>query len=89
MHISATEAKNRFGYVCTQAKRAPVFVEKGGRVESVILSAEEFASLNARAQSATTPNRKAAFETEYSSWLEEADARFDAHGSWCDDVRVW
>ena len=31
MLVTATEAKNRFGYVCAQAKTEPVFVEKDGR----------------------------------------------------------
>ncbi len=29
MRVTATEAKNRFGSLCAQAKREPVFVEKG------------------------------------------------------------
>lgn len=28
MRVTATEAKNRFGSLCAQAKREPVFVEK-------------------------------------------------------------
>ena len=37
MQVSATEAKNRFGYICAQAKTEPVFVEKDGRIATVIL----------------------------------------------------
>ena len=36
MQITATEAKNRFGYVCAQAKTGPVVIEKDGRPDSVI-----------------------------------------------------
>ena len=42
MRVSATEAKNRFGSLCAQAKRAPVFVEKAGQLDTVILSAEQY-----------------------------------------------
>jgi len=31
MRVTATEAKNRFGSLCAQAKREPVFVEKAGQ----------------------------------------------------------
>ncbi len=39
MNVSATEAKNRLGSLCAQAKREPVFVEKAGQVDAVILLA--------------------------------------------------
>ena len=37
MQITATEAKNRFGRICAQAKKEPVFVEKAGQIDTVIL----------------------------------------------------
>jgi len=40
MRVTATEAKNRFGSLSAQAKREPVFVEKAGQLDTVILSAE-------------------------------------------------
>ena len=36
MRVTATEAKNRFGSLCAQAKREPVFVEKAGHIDTVI-----------------------------------------------------
>jgi PHD/YefM family antitoxin component YafN of YafNO toxin-antitoxin module len=48
MRVSATEAKNRFGSLCTQAKREPIFVEKAGHLDTVILSV---------AQSCCSPKR--------------------------------
>ena len=42
MRVTATEAKNRFGSLCAQAKREPVFVEKAGQIDTVILSAEQY-----------------------------------------------
>jgi hypothetical protein len=40
MRVTATEAKNRFGSLCAQAKREPVFEQKAGQLETVILSAD-------------------------------------------------
>ncbi len=42
MRVYATEAKNRFGCLSAQAKREPVFVEKAGQLDTVILSAEHY-----------------------------------------------
>lgn len=39
MRVTATEAKNRFGSLCAQAKRGPVFVVRAGQLDSVVLSA--------------------------------------------------
>jgi PHD/YefM family antitoxin component YafN of YafNO toxin-antitoxin module len=40
MRATATEAENRIGSLCAQAKREPVFVEKAGQLDTVILSAD-------------------------------------------------
>jgi PHD/YefM family antitoxin component YafN of YafNO toxin-antitoxin module len=45
MQVTATEAKNRFGAICASAKKEPVFVEKDGRIDTVILSAQQFESM--------------------------------------------
>lgn len=89
MQVSATQAKNRFGAICAQAKTRPVFVEKDGRVDSVIVSAEQFEALQTAAQNKTMLPRKAQFEKMHRAWIEEQNARFQANGLWCDDVRVW
>lgn len=89
MQVTATQAKNRFGAICAQAKEGPVFVEKDGRIDSVILSAKQFAELQAAHPSDTLAQRKAQFEQSHSAWLAEQNQRFDAHGLWCDDMRVW
>lgn len=89
MQVSATQAKNRFGAICAQAKTEPVFVEKDGRVDTVILSAQQFFALRDATQSNNLAQRKADFETTHSAWLVEQNQRFDAHGLWCDELRVW
>lgn len=45
--ISATEAKNKFGQVLEMAQAGPVRIQKNGRDVAVVLSAEQYAALQA------------------------------------------
>lgn len=89
MRISATDAKNRFGQVCAEAKRGPVFVEKAGRVDTVILSADQFEALQARQERSSMAVRKRAFEAEFSDWIAAQQTWVDAHGVPGEDLRPW
>ena len=89
MQVTATEAKNRFGYVCAQAKAEPVFVEKDGRIDSVILSLQDFEALKAASQPKTLAQRQRDFDQAHKAWIDEQNARFEKSGLWCDDLRVW
>lgn len=89
MQVTATEAKNRFGYFCAQAKIEPVFVEKDGRIDSVILSAKQFEILKATDQVKSLVARQKAFNQTHKAWIDEQNARFEKNGLWCDDLRVW
>ncbi|HUG21857.1 type II toxin-antitoxin system prevent-host-death family antitoxin [Piscinibacter sp.] len=90
MKVSATEAKNRFGYLLESAQKAPVVIEKGGRRHSVLISAEQFDALSAGA--AATPSlaqRRKEFNERHKDWIEEQNRHFDEHGLWNDDLRIW
>ena len=89
MQVTATEAKNRFGYVCAQAKTEPVFVEKDGRVDSFIVSLQYFEALKASGNGATLAQRQRDFNTTHKAWIDEQNDRFGKGGLWCDDLRVW
>lgn len=92
MRVSATKAKNRFGSLFAQAKRAPVFVEKTGQLDTVILSAkqyEEYEALRAGHDAADRAARKKAFEAEFGDWIAAQNARFEAHGIPGSDLRPW
>ena len=89
MQVTATQAKNRFGAICAQAKVGPVFVEKDGRIDTVIVSAKQFAELQAASHSETLAQRKTQFEQSHGTWITEQNQRFEANGLWCDDMRVW
>ena len=89
MHISATEAKNRFGSVCAQAKREPVFVEKAGLVDTVILSVEHYQALQAAHKRSTLAARKAAFEADFGDWIQAQNALVESAGIPGADLRPW
>ncbi len=89
MRVTATEAKNRFGSLCAQAKREPVFVEKAGQIDTVILSAEQYQALRAAHEKSNRAARKKAFETEFADWIAAQNARVDAHGIPGADLRPW
>ncbi len=89
MRVTATEAKNRFGSLCAQAKREPVFVEKAGHLDTVILSSEHYQALLAQQDQAGRAERKRAFEAEFGDWIAAQNARFDSHGIPGADLRPW
>ncbi len=89
MRVTATEAKNRFGSLCAQAKREPVFVEKAGQLDTVILSAEHYQALQARHAENSLAARRRAFEAEFADWITEEQARHEANGIPGSDLRPW
>jgi len=89
MRVTATEAKNRFGSLCAQAKRGPVFVEKAGQLDTVILSAEEYQALQTDHDKARRAARKKTFESEFGDWIAAQNARIETHGMPGADLRPW
>lgn len=89
MRVTATEAKNRFGAICAEAKSGPIFVEKDGRVDTVILSAGMFEKLQDAVRSGEDARRSADFSRRYAAWIAEQNERVEKLGLWCDDLRVW
>ncbi len=89
MQITATEAKNRFGYVCAQAKTAPVVVEKDGRPDSVIVSYESFQALNLAAKSKGLVQAKKQFNETYKDWIASQHTLIEKFGIPGEDLRPW
>jgi PHD/YefM family antitoxin component YafN of YafNO toxin-antitoxin module len=89
MRVTATEAKNRFGSLCAQAKREPVFVEKAGQLDTVIISAELYQTLQANHDEASRAARRKAFEAEFVDWIAAQNARVETHGVPGADLRPW
>lgn len=89
MRVTATEAKNRFGSLCAQAKHGPVFVEKAGQLDTVLLSAEHYQALQSKHDQASRAERKKAFEAEFGNWIAAQNARVETHGVPGADLRPW
>lgn len=89
MRVTATEAKNRFGSLCAQAKREPVFVEKAGQLDSVILSAEAYRALQAHQDKAGRAARKKAFESEFREWIATQKTLVETKGVPGAELRPW
>ncbi|BDT67341.1 hypothetical protein os1_15170 [Comamonadaceae bacterium OS-1] len=89
MHLTATEAKNRFGHCLSQAKISPVRIEKNGRLEALIVSAEQFADLERRANAASPKLTPEQFAETYKEWIGAQQQHMDEQGLWCDDIRIW
>ncbi len=88
MRITATEAKNRFGSVCALAKREPVFVEKAGQVDTVILSVSQYQALQSNRNGSLAARRKR-FEAEFGAWIAAQNAWVEQHGVPGADQRPW
>jgi prevent-host-death family protein len=89
MSITATEAKNRFGYFCSQAKSGPVIVEKDGRPDTVLLDYQEFQALKAAVQKKTLAQRKKEFNEKYGQWIAEQNRIVEEMGVFGEEYRVW
>ncbi len=89
MRVSATEAKNRFGSLSARAKQEPVFVEKAGRLDTVIISAEHYHALQANHDKAGRAGRKKRFEAEFGDWIAAENARVETNGVPGADLRPW
>lgn len=89
MRVTATEAKNRFGSLSVHAKREPVFVEKAGQLDTVIISAEHYHALQTNHAKLSLAARKKKFEAEFGDWIAAENARFEASGIPGADLRPW
>lgn len=89
MQITATEAKNRFGYFCSRAKAEPVIVEKDGRPDTVLVGYDEFQALRAAAHGKSVASRKKEFNETYRDWIRAQNQDFEKNGVWCDGAVAW
>lgn len=89
MRVTATQAKNRFGSLSAHAKREPVFVEKAGQLDTVILSAEQYHALKTQHDKADRKARRKQFELEFGEWITAQNARVEALGIPGADLRPW
>ena len=89
MNVTATEAKNRFGSMCAIAKREPVFVEKAGQIDTVILSVTDYLALQAPRDRLSLADRMQAFEAEFGDWIAAQNTWVELRGIPGADLRPW
>ena len=89
MQVSATDAKNRFGYYMGQAEREPVQVMKNDRVAVVMVSAARYAELEALEQKKTLGQRKREFNETYAEWIAAQNGLVERVGVFGEDFRPW
>jgi PHD/YefM family antitoxin component YafN of YafNO toxin-antitoxin module len=89
MIVTATEAKNRFGYVLSQCKISPISVEKNGRVEAMLISTEHYAELQQAAPVQSAKQKQKAFNDTYKEWIDEQNRLVQQHGVFGEEYRVW
>ncbi len=90
MQVSATDAKNRLGQMLAEAKRGPVFIDKAGRPDSVLLSIEDYRRLvDVQGGGASLDERRRQFDERYKDWIAEQNHRVAALGAWNEALRVW
>jgi prevent-host-death family protein len=88
MRVTATQAKNRFGALCQQAKAGPVVVEKAGEPDTVLLSYADYQRLLAPPD-LSLASRRLQFNVQHQAWLDALNRQHDAQGLWNEDLRLW
>lgn len=89
MQVTATEAKNRFGYYLGQAEREPVHVLKNDRVAAVMISAVRYAELEALEQGESLAQRRKEFNEKYKDWIAAQNDLVEKVGVFGESLRPW
>ncbi|MCU4118918.1 type II toxin-antitoxin system prevent-host-death family antitoxin [Variovorax sp. N23] len=89
MQVSATDAKNRFGYYLGQAEREPVQVMKNDRVAVVMVSAARYAELEALEQKKTDGQKLREFNETCAEWIAAQNGLIERVGVFGEDYRPW
>ena len=89
MKITATEAKSRFGSICALGKREPVFVEKVGQIDTVMLSTDHCRDSQTNQNSTRLAARKKKFESEFGEWIATQNSWVEKNDIPGVDLRPW
>ena len=89
MHVGTNEAKTRSGSLGAQAKREPVLVKEASRIDTVILSAEQYSATVAQHEDISRAARKKTFEAGFGDWIAAQNAYFETYGIPGADLRPW
>jgi prevent-host-death family protein len=89
MHVSSTEAKNKFGQMLDECQHHPVIIKKAGRRRGVLMSAAQYDQLVAKAPQVPgtqTPGEK--FYSEYKDWVDMQNDLVEKFGVFGEEYRV-
>jgi prevent-host-death family protein len=89
MRVTATEAKNRFGYYLGQVEREPVHIMKNDRVAGVIVSAALYAELEAAVKQKSLAKRRRDFNDTYTEWIAAHNDLVERVGVLGEEFRLW
>jgi prevent-host-death family protein len=89
MRVTATEAKNRFGYYLGQAEREPVHIVKNDRVAGVLISAARYAELELAEQQKPLATRRREFNETYKDWIASQNDLVERTGVFGEEFRPW
>ena len=89
MHVTTAEAKTSYDDIGAGAPREPVFVEKAGQIDTVILSADQYRALQANQNSTSLAARKKKFEAEFGDWIAAQNTWVEKQGIPGADLRPW
>ena len=89
MRVTASQARQHFRSVCEQAQYGPVFVERAGQMDTVILSVEHYQALMTDPTPGGMSARRAAFDAEFSGWIAAQNAIAESAGIPGADLRPW
>lgn len=90
MHVTATEAKNRFGQMLDECQREPIVIEKAGRRHGVLLSARRYDEIMAQvAQEASGRPSGERFYQQYKDWVDMHNELVERHGIPGEEHRPW
>jgi prevent-host-death family protein len=89
MRVSATDAKNRFGYYLGAAEHEPVHVVKDDRVAIVMVSAARYAQLEALEIESSSVSRENAGDEGRREWIKSQNELVEKIGVFGEELRPW
>ncbi len=93
MHVSATEAKNKFGKMLDECQHSPVVIEKAGRRRGVLMSAKQYDQLVAKTPDSPkvlgSESAGEKFYSEYKDWVDMQNELVAKSGIFGEEYRVW
>ena len=89
MQVTATEAKNRFGYFCSQAKERPGHCREGRPAGYGASGLRGISGSEGRGPEKNLAQRKKEFNEKYREWIAEQNRIVEEFGVFGEEYRLW